>query len=58
MGGVGSAIAAKAGAGEILIPEPLRHLLAGNSYVNAGRGETMLKASKTARLYEVRWQSS
>jgi class 3 adenylate cyclase len=53
-----SRIAAQAGAGEILIPEPLRHLLSGKSYVYADRGETMLKGFEDAvRLYEVRWQS-
>jgi class 3 adenylate cyclase len=52
-----SRIAAKAGAGEILIPEPLRHLLDGKSYVYADRGETLLKGFEDAlRLYEVRWQ--
>ncbi len=52
-----SRIAAKAGAGEILIPEPLRHLLSGKSYVYADRGETMLKGFEDAvRLYEVRWR--
>jgi class 3 adenylate cyclase len=53
-----SRIAAKAGAGEILVPEPLRHLLTGKSYVYADRGEAMLKGFEDAvRLYEVRWQS-
>jgi class 3 adenylate cyclase len=53
-----SRIAAKAGAGEILIPEPLRHLLTGKSYVYADRGETLLKGFEDAvRLYEVRWQA-
>jgi class 3 adenylate cyclase/pimeloyl-ACP methyl ester carboxylesterase len=53
-----SRIAAKAGAGEILIPEPLRHLLTGKSYVYADRGETMLKGFEDAvRLYEVRWRA-
>jgi len=52
-----SRIAAKAAAGEILIPEPLRHLLSGKSYVYADRGETALKGFEDAvRLYEVRWQ--
>jgi class 3 adenylate cyclase/pimeloyl-ACP methyl ester carboxylesterase len=52
-----SRIAAKAGAGEILIPEPLRHLLSGKAYVYADRGETMLKGFEDAvRLYEVRWR--
>jgi class 3 adenylate cyclase len=52
-----SRVAAKAGAGEILIPEPLRHLLTGKTYVYADRGETMLKGFEDAvRLYEVRWR--
>jgi class 3 adenylate cyclase len=52
-----SRIAATAGPGEILIPEPLRHLLSGKSYVYADRGETMLKGFEDAvRLYEVRWR--
>jgi class 3 adenylate cyclase/pimeloyl-ACP methyl ester carboxylesterase len=51
-----SRIAAQAGAGEILIPEPLRHLLSGKSYVYADRGEKILKGFEDAvRLYEVRW---
>jgi class 3 adenylate cyclase len=53
-----SRIAAQAGAGEILIPEPLRHLLTGKSYVYTDRGEKMLKGfGEAVRLYEVRWQS-
>jgi class 3 adenylate cyclase len=52
-----SRIAAQAGAGEILIPEPLRHLLSGKSYIYRDRGETMLKGFEDAvRLYEVRWR--
>jgi class 3 adenylate cyclase len=52
-----SRVCARADAGEILIPEPVRHLLAGKSYVYADRGETMLKGFEDAvRLYEVRWQ--
>jgi class 3 adenylate cyclase len=52
-----SRIAAKAGAGEILIAEPLRHLLSGKSYVYADRGETMLKGFEdSVRLYEVSWR--
>jgi class 3 adenylate cyclase len=52
-----SRVAAKAGAGEILIPEPVRHLLSGKNYVYADRGEAMLKGFEDAvRLYEVRWQ--
>jgi class 3 adenylate cyclase len=52
-----SRIAAQAGAGEILIPEPLRHLLSGKSYVYTDRGEVALKGFEDAvRLYEVRWR--
>jgi class 3 adenylate cyclase/pimeloyl-ACP methyl ester carboxylesterase len=52
-----SRVAARAGAGEILIPEPLRHLLSGKNYVYADRGETVLKGFEDAvRLYEVRWR--
>ena len=52
-----SRVAARAGAGEILIPEPVRHLLSGKGYVYADRGETMLKGFEDAvRLYEVRWR--
>ena len=52
-----SRVAAKAGAGKILIPEPLRHLLSGKSYVYADRGATLLKGFEDAvRLYEVRWR--
>jgi adenylate cyclase len=52
-----SRVASHAGAGEILIPEPLRHLLTGKSYVYADRGDTLLKGFEDAvRLYEVRWR--
>jgi class 3 adenylate cyclase/pimeloyl-ACP methyl ester carboxylesterase len=52
-----SRIAAKAGAGEILIPEPVRHLLAGKSFVFSDRGEFAMKGFDDAvRLYEVRWR--
>jgi class 3 adenylate cyclase len=52
-----SRIAAKAGAGEILIPEPVRHLLSGKSYVYTDRGEHEMKGFDDAvRLYEVRWR--
>lgn len=54
-----SRIAAKASAGEILIPEPLRHLLTGKGYAYDDRGETMLKGFEDpVRLYEVRWRGS
>jgi class 3 adenylate cyclase len=52
-----SRVCGYAGAGEIYIPEPVRHLLAGKSYVYADRGETVLKGFEDAvRLYEVHWQ--
>ena len=52
-----SRIAAKAEAGEILIPEPVRHLLAGKGFVFADRGEVVLKGFEDAmRLYEVHWR--
>jgi class 3 adenylate cyclase/pimeloyl-ACP methyl ester carboxylesterase len=54
-----SRIAAQAGAGEILIPETLRHLLSGKSYAYTDRGDTKLKGFEDAvRLSEVRWQDS
>jgi class 3 adenylate cyclase len=52
-----SRICAHGDAGEILIPEPLRHLLTGKSYVYADRGAAMLKGFEDAvRLFEVRWR--
>jgi class 3 adenylate cyclase len=54
-----SRVAAQAGAGEVLIPEPVRHLLAGKGHVFADRGEFLPKGFDDAvRLYEVRWQSA
>jgi len=53
-----SRIAAQAGAGEILIPEPVRHLLAGKAFSFADRGEFVPKGFDHAvRLYEVRWRA-
>jgi class 3 adenylate cyclase len=53
-----SRICAAAAAGEILIPDPLRHLLSGKQYAYADRGEVMLKGFEDAvRLYEVRWRA-
>jgi adenylate cyclase len=52
-----SRIAAKAGAGDILVADTVCGLLSGKSYVYADRGETMLKGFEDAvRLYEVRWR--
>jgi class 3 adenylate cyclase len=54
-----SRIAAQAGAGEILIPEPLRHLLFGKSYVYSDRGEFVLKGFEdSVKLWELRWKES
>jgi class 3 adenylate cyclase/alpha-beta hydrolase superfamily lysophospholipase len=54
-----SRIAAQAGPGEILIPEPLRHLLFGKSYVYSDRGDVALKGFEDAvRLYEVQWREA
>ena len=50
-------VAGQAAADEILIPEPVRHLLSGKTYIYADRGETLLKGFEDAvRLYEVRWR--
>ena len=54
-----SRIAAYAGAGEILIPGPVRHLLAGKEFVFADRGEFLPKGFEDAvRLFEVRWREA
>jgi class 3 adenylate cyclase len=47
----------QADAGEILIAEPVRHLLAGKGFVFADRGEFLPKGFEdSVRLFEVRWQ--
>ena len=52
-----SRIAAKAGADEILIPEPVRHLLSGKTFMFSDRGEYEMKGFDDAvRLYEVHWR--
>ena len=52
-----SRIAAKAAGGEILIPEPVRHLLSGKAFIFSDRGEHAMKGFDDAvRLYEVRWR--
>ncbi len=52
-----SRICAKADAGEILIPEPVRHLLAGKGFAFADRGEFLPKGFDDAvRLFEVQWR--
>lgn len=48
----------QAGGGEILIPGPVRHLLAGKDFSFADRGEFVPRGFDDAvRLYEVRWQA-
>jgi class 3 adenylate cyclase/pimeloyl-ACP methyl ester carboxylesterase len=50
-------IAAHAAGGEILIPEPVRHLASGKSFVFSDRGDFVPKGFDDAvRLYEVRWR--
>jgi adenylate cyclase len=52
-------IAAQAGAGEILIPEPVRHLLSGKAFLFSDRGDVALKGFDDAlRLYAVRWRDA
>ena len=47
----------QASGGEIMIAEPVRHLLAGKGFVFADRGEFLPKAFEDAvRLHEVRWR--
>jgi class 3 adenylate cyclase len=54
---VAARVAAKAGPGEILIPEPVRHLLAGKGFLFSDRGDHVLKGFEDAmRLFEVRWR--
>jgi class 3 adenylate cyclase len=46
-----------AGGGEILVPEAVRHMLSGKSFVFADRGEFAMKGfDESMRLYEVRWK--
>lgn len=50
-------VAAQAGPAEILIPEPVRHLLAGKDFRFENRGEVQLKGfTDTTRLYSVLWR--
>jgi class 3 adenylate cyclase len=52
-----SRIAAKAGAGEILVPDTVRGLLSGKGYVFGDRGEFVPKGfDEGVRLWDVRWQ--
>ena len=53
---LGARIKDQAGGGEILVPEAVRHLLAGKDFLFADRGETALRGFEDpVRLYEVRW---
>ncbi len=52
-----SRICAQAGGGEVLIPEPVRHLAAGKGFMFSDHGEFVPKGFDDAvRLFEVRWQ--
>jgi class 3 adenylate cyclase len=52
-----SRIAAKAGAGEILVPDTVRGLLSGKGFVFGDRGEFVPKGfDEGVRLWDVRWQ--
>ncbi len=54
---LGARIKDQAGGGEILVPEAVRHMLAGKGFTFADRGETPLKGFEdTVRLFEVRWR--
>ena len=45
------------GAGDILVSEPVRHLLLGKAFTFSDRGECEMKGVDDAvRLYEVRWR--
>jgi adenylate cyclase len=51
-------IAEQAGAGEVLLPEPVCHLLSGKQFSFADKGEVVLKGFDDAvRLYELRWSA-
>jgi class 3 adenylate cyclase len=52
-----SRIAAKAGAGEILVPETVRGLLSGKGFMFGDRGEFVPKGfDEGVRLWDVRWR--
>jgi class 3 adenylate cyclase len=51
-------VAAEAGPGEVLVPEPVRHLLAGKGFEFADRGSFSPKGFDDAvRLFQVRWRA-
>jgi class 3 adenylate cyclase len=53
-----SRIAAKAGAGEILVPDTVRGLLSGKGFMFSDRGEFIPKGfDEGVKLWDVRWQA-
>ena len=53
-----SRIAAKAGAGEILVPDTVRGLLSGKGFLFGDRGEFVPKGfDEGVRLWDVRWRA-
>jgi class 3 adenylate cyclase/pimeloyl-ACP methyl ester carboxylesterase len=53
-----SRIAGSAGPGQILVPEAVRHLVAGKSFAFEDRGDFTLKGfDEPVRLFEVGWQT-
>ena len=53
-----SRIAARAGAGEILVPDTVRGLLSGKGFVFGDRGEFVPKGfDEAVRLWDVRWRA-
>ncbi|MDP9236550.1 MAG: adenylate/guanylate cyclase domain-containing protein [Chloroflexota bacterium] len=54
---LGARIKDQAEGGEILVPEAIRHMLSGKSFIFADRGEVAMKGFEDAvRLYDVRWR--
>ena len=54
-----SRVAATADGGEILVPEAVRHLLAGKAFAFDDRGEVALKGfDDPVRLFEVQWRTT
>jgi class 3 adenylate cyclase len=52
-----SRVCAQAGAGEILVPDPVRHLLSGKGFLFSDRGYATLKGFEDpVRLYELSWR--
>jgi class 3 adenylate cyclase len=55
---LGARIKDQASGGEILVPEAVRHLLAGKDFLFSDRGEVALRGFEDpVRLHEVRWQA-